>query len=503
MRIVLEKLVILSMALTLLLPFGAVNVSAEEMKSVHATEVAPIDQRFEDSFNIGAAVEPSHLEGESAEVLKHHYNSIVAENAMKPITIQPEEGVFNWEGADKIVNFAKENDMYLRYHTLVWHNQVPDWFFLDEEGKPMVDETDPKKQKANKELLLNRLRTHIQTVVEHYKDEVDAWDVINEVVDDNGDLRQSPWYQITGTDYIKVAFETASEFAGEDAMLYINDYNNEVDGAKRDTFYKLVKELLDEGVPIDGVGLQSHIQIGWPSIEETRESIQKYANLGLDIQVTELDVSIYGWPPSGEYNTEDEIPYSVLEEQADRYEELFDLYEEMDEEISNVTFWGVADNHTWLDDRAEEYSDDGKGKDAPFVFDSEYNVKLAYYAMMDIEHPRDYSSTFLSPITPDKLNNMKQGRTVPVKFELTDGQGDHITGVEAKLYITKVLADGSLGTEVEAVASGKANQDNLFRPTGKDKYIYNWNTKSLERGTYQLSVKVGNHPLDTVQIRLK
>src|SRR5699024_4730380 len=96
------------------------------------------------------------------------------------------------------------------------------------------------------------------------------------------------------------------------------------------------------------------------------------------------------------------------------------------------------------------------------VFRIKHNVKLAYYAMMDIEHPRDYSSTFLSPITPDKLNNMKQGRTVPVKFELTDGQGDHITGVEAKLYITKVLADGSLGTEVEAVASGKANQDNLF-----------------------------------------
>src|SRR5699024_5906726 len=158
--------------------------------------------------------------GESAEVLKHHYNSIVADNAMKPITIQPEEGVFNWEGADKIVNFAKENDMYLRYHTLVWHNQVPDWLFLDEEGKPMIEEPNTKKQKANKELLLNRLRTHIQTVVEHYKDEVDAWDVINEVVDDNGDLRQSPWYQITGTDYIKVAFETASEFAGEDAMLY-------------------------------------------------------------------------------------------------------------------------------------------------------------------------------------------------------------------------------------------------------------------------------------------
>lgn len=501
---VLKKPIISGLALTtLIVPFGSVNVIAQETDSVHALEVDQIDKRFEDSFKMGAAVEPFQLEGESGEVLKYHYNSIVAENAMKPMYIQPEEGEFHWEDSDKIVNFAKENDMYLRYHTLIWHNQVPDWFFIDEEGKQMVDETDPEKQAANKELLLERLETHVRTVVERYKDEVDAWDVVNEVVDDNGELRNSPWYQITGTDYIKVAFETARKYAGEDAMLYINDYNNEVASAKRDTFYNLVRELLNEGVPIDGVGLQSHIQIGWPSIEETRESIEMYASLGLDIQITELDVSIYGWPPSGEYNTEEEIPYSVLEEQADRYQELFDLYEEMDEEISNVTFWGIADNHTWLDDRAQEYSDDGMGKDAPFVFDSDYNVKLAYYAMMGIEHPRDYSSTFLAPIKPDELNTFKQGRTVPVKIELTDKQDAPITGTEVKLYVTEVLDDGSLGTKEEAIASGKANQGNLFRATGEGKYMYNWNTETMEKGRYQLSVEVGNHPLDTIQIRIK
>ncbi|WP_082918135.1 endo-1,4-beta-xylanase [Oceanobacillus sp. Castelsardo] len=500
---ILKKPMITGMALTLMLPLGVNSVSAEESDAIHATEVAPMDQRYEDSFKIGAAVEPDQLEGESAEVLKHHYNSIVAENAMKPMYIQPKEGEFYWEDADKIVQFAKENDMYFRYHTLVWHSQVPDWFFLDEEGKPMVDEQDPEKREKNKQLLLERERTHIKTIVERYKDDVDAWDVVNEVIDDGGGLRESPWYEITGKDFIKVAFETAREYAGEDAMLYINDYNNEVDDVKRDDFYDLVKELVDEGVPIDGVGFQSHIQLGWPSIEETRESIEMFADLGLDVQITELDVSIYGWPPSGEYNTEDEIPNSILEELADRYRDLFDLYEELDDKISNVTFWGIADNHTWLDDRAQEHSDDGKGKDAPFVFDSEYNVKPAYYAMMDLVDPRDLSSTFFSPIKSGKLNSMKQGRTVPVKMELVDEQGNDVSGEEAKLYITEVSADGKLGPKEEAVSSGKANQGNLFRSLGKGKYMFNWNTKSLEKGTYQLSVEVGNYTVDTVQINLK
>lgn len=500
---VLKKTIISGMALTLLLPFGAGHVFAQNSEPIHATDVAPMDERFEDSFGIGAAVEPFQLEGESAEVLKYHYNSIVAENAMKPMYIAPEEGEYYWEDADQIVNFAKENDMYLRYHTLVWHSQIADWFFLDEEGNPMVEEEDPEKREENKQLLLDRMRDYIKTVVLRYKDDVDAWDVVNEVVEDGGGLRESAWYQITGTDYIRVAFETAREYAGEDAMLYINDYNNEVDSVKRDDFYNLVKELLEDGVPIDGVGLQSHIQLNWPSIEETREAIQMYSDLGLDVQITELDVSIYGWPPSGEYKTEDEIPDSILEEQANRYRDLFNLYEEMDEAISNVTFWGIADNHTWLDDRAKEYSDDGRGKDAPFAFDTQYNVKPAYYAIMGLKDPRDYSSTFLSPIKPNEINNMKQGRTVPVKLKLTDESGDDATGVEAKLYVTEVFDDGTLGSKEEARSSGNANIGNLFRSAGNGKYIFNWNTKSLAKGMYQLSVEVDNYTVDTVQIYLR
>lgn len=381
---VLRKPIISGLALALLLPVGG-NAASAATETRSALEVPSISERYENSFKIGAAVEPYQLEGINAEVLKRHYTSIVAENVMKPVNIQPEEGKFNFTEADKIVQFARENNMDLRFHTLIWHSQVPDWFFLDKKGNPMVEETDPKQREKNKKLLLKRVENHVKTIVQRYKDDVDAWDVVNEVIDDYAPnekgLRESPWYQITGTDYIKVAFETARKYGGEDAKLYINDYNTEVEG-KRDLLYGLVKELLDQGVPIDGVGHQAHIQIGWPSIQQIEDSINLFASLGLDNQITELDVSLYGWPPRPAYPTYEEIPDSEFERQAVRYNALFELYEKLDNKISNITFWGIADNHTWLNDRAEQYND-GIGKDAPFVFDPDYNVKPSYDAIID------------------------------------------------------------------------------------------------------------------------
>ncbi|MBT2678762.1 endo-1,4-beta-xylanase [Bacillus sp. ISL-35] len=381
---VLRKPFLTGLALALFLPAGLSSASAAEPVSALDVDVE-LDERYADSFDIGAAVEPSMLEGKDAAVLKRHFNSIVAENVMKPINIQPEEGKFTFEEADKIVKFAKENGMELRFHNLVWHSQVPEWFFLDKEGNKMVDETNPKQREKNKKLLLKRLETHIKTIVKRYKNDVSSWDVVNEVIDEYAlnekGLRESPWYQITGTDYIKVAFETANRFAAKDAKLYINDYNTEVE-PKRTHLYNLVKELVEEGVPIDGVGHQAHIQIGWPSLQEIEDSINMFAGLGLDNQITELDVSLYGWPPRPAYPAYDEIPASEFERQALRYDQLFQLYEKLGDKISSVTFWGVADNHTWLNDRAEEYND-GVGVDAPFVFDNEYNVKPAYWAIID------------------------------------------------------------------------------------------------------------------------
>ncbi|MDT8859659.1 endo-1,4-beta-xylanase [Alkalihalobacillus sp. MEB130] len=396
---VLRKPIIAGLALSLVLSGGIGSVAAQgnghkgvfgegqkgnENVQPHAWQVAPLAERYESDFDIGAAVEPWQLNGRQGKILKHHYNSIVAENAMKPISLQPEEGQWNWEGADQIVEFARENDMNLRFHTLVWHNQVPDWFFLDEDGNPMVDETDPEKREENKDLLLERLETHIKTVVERYKDDVDSWDVVNEAIDDGTPnergLRESVWYQLTGDEYIRVAFKTAREYAGEDAMLYINDYNTEVT-PKRDHLFNLVEELVNDGVPIDGVGHQAHIQIGWPTLDEMTESFNMFTELGLDNQVTELDVSLYGWPPDNAYETYADIPADDFENQAVRYNQLFELYEELGDDISSVTFWGIADNHTWLDDRAEQFS--GVGIDAPFLFDENYRVKPAFWRVID------------------------------------------------------------------------------------------------------------------------
>ncbi|MFV2049768.1 endo-1,4-beta-xylanase [Metabacillus sp. YM-086] len=381
---VLRKPIISGLALALLLPVGMSTASAAtttEKPSISALTAPQLDQRYKDSFTIGAAVEPSQLEGKDAIMLKRHYNSIVAENVMKPINIQPEEGKFNFKEADKIVKFAKENNMDIRFHALIWHSQVPDWFFLDEEGNEMVNETDPGRREENKKLLLERVEKHVETIVERYKDDVKSWDVVNEVIDDGGGLRNSAWYQITGTDFIKVAFKTAKKHGGEDVKLYINDYNTEVE-PKRTDLYNLVKDLLDQGVPIDGVGHQSHIQLGWPTLQQTEDSINLFASLGLDNQITELDVSLYGWPPKPAYATYSDIPADVFEAQAERYDALFKLYERLDDKISNVTLWGITDNHTWLDDRAKQYND-GVGKDAPFVFDPDYKVKPAYWAIID------------------------------------------------------------------------------------------------------------------------
>ena len=403
---VLRKPILSGLALALLLPVGS-TVGAEtnisNKPSISGLTAPQLDQRYKDSFTIGAAVEPYQLlDAKDSQMLKRHFNSIVAENVMKPSSIHPSENVYNFEQADKIMEFAKENGMEVRGHTLVWHSQVPNWFFTDKEGKWMPNEIDPVKRSANKELLLQRLRDHIKTVVTRYKDDVKSWDVVNEVIDEwgsqPGGLRNSAWYQIAGTDYIKVAFETAREYAAQDAKLYINDYNSEVT-PKRTYLYNLVKSLKEQGVPIDGVGHQAHIQIGWPSEKEIEDTINMFAELGLDNQITELDVSMYGWPVMA-YPTYDSIPGQKFIDQADRYDRLFKLYEKLGDKISNVTFWGIADNHTWLNDRADVYYDaEGNvvtntnatyarvvrrsGKDAPFVFDPEYNVKPAYWAIID------------------------------------------------------------------------------------------------------------------------
>ena len=341
------------------------------------TDIPSLAEAYADHFPIGAAITPEQTEGPMAELLKKHVNMLVAENVMKPYILQPTEGQFRFEQADKIVEFAKANGMELRFHTLVWHQQTPAWFFYDKEGKRMVDETDPAKREENKKLLLERLENHIRVIVNRYKDDIKSWDVVNEVVEPNDPdgLRNSEWYQIAGIDYIVTAFRAAREAGGPDIKLYINDYSTD-DPAKRDRLYELVKELLDRGVPIDGVGHQTHISVEWPSVSSVIESMRKFAELGLDNIVTEMDMSVYAWNDRRDYG--DDIPEAVMQKQADRYREFFQAFRDNKDILSAVVFWGIADSHTWLHD----FPVQGR-TDAPLLFDQNLQAKPAFWSVIE------------------------------------------------------------------------------------------------------------------------
>ncbi|GGG22704.1 endo-1,4-beta-xylanase [Paenibacillus abyssi] len=334
------------------------------------TDIPKLREVYENYFTIGAAVEAYQLSGKHKEMLDYHYNALVAENAMKPAYLQPNPGNYQWATADQLINFAHDNNMYFRFHTLVWHSQAAEWMFQDEQGNYL----DPTPE--NKELVLARLEAYLREVVGRYKDKVDAWDVVNEVIDEsqpNG-MRDSRWYQLTGLDFIRTAFRVTRE-VDPDGKLYINDYSTH-NPRKRDFLFDLVQQLRAEGVPIDGVGHQTHINISNPSIALISESIRKFGEVGLDNQITELDISVY----SNNSDAHEVVPQELLLKQGYRYKELFEELKRLDEEgnyISNVTLWGIADDHSWLHNRPITR------QDAPFPFDKQFQAKPAYWGMAD------------------------------------------------------------------------------------------------------------------------
>lgn len=318
-----------------------------------------LKQLFEGDFKIGAAVNPHTIQSQ-AELLIRHFNSITAENEMKFGSVHPEEHRYTFEAADELVAFARRNGMAMRGHTLVWHNQTTEWLFQDAQGNHV-----------GKDVLLERMRSHIQMVVGRYKGDIYAWDVVNEVIADEGEalLRRSKWLDIAGEHFIVKAFEYAHE-ADPQALLFYNDYN-ESHPQKRDKIYRLVKSLLDQGTPIHGIGLQAHWNLFDPSLDDIRRAIDKYASLGLQLQLTELDMSVFAFD---DRRTDLAEPTSeMLELQAQRYEAIFRLLKEYSSVISSVTFWGAADDYTWLDD----FPVRGR-KNWPFLFDARHRPKPAY-----------------------------------------------------------------------------------------------------------------------------
>lgn len=359
---------------------GCKNQTGNEEQVALATEEQQqekgLKDYYSDYFPMGVAVAPNTVEGESAELIKREFNSITPENVMKMGPIHPEKDRFYWEDADKIAAFAKENDLKMRGHALVWHQQTGGWIFEAEDGG-----------KVTKEELLSRMKTHIDSVVTRYKGTIYSWDVVNEAIadDPNEFLRNSDWYDIAGEDFIIKAFEYAHA-ADPEAKLYYNDYNAIIP-EKRDRIYKLLKMLVDRDVPIHGVGIQGHWSIYGPSEEELREAMEMYSSLGLDVQITELDVSLYPWEKEQRERRPDDVDEFTPEleqRQIEAYDMFFEVFRDYKDVLSGVTFWNLSDQYTWLD----HYPVEGR-KNYPLLFDENMERKKVYYEVIDFENEEE------------------------------------------------------------------------------------------------------------------
>gem|GEM_PF-2304824 len=396
------------------------------------TDIPSLKTVLAPNFKIGSAISQGRIVGAHGQLLSKHFNSVTAENDMKWGPIHPTETTYNYGPADALVNYAVANGMQVRGHTLVWHEQNPPWLFLDANGQTMTPTP------ANKALLLQRLDTHIRAVMGHFGNNVQAWDVVNEVIDPSqmDGFRRSMWFQICGTDYIDKAFQVAREMSPT-AKLYINDFSTHVP-AKRTFLRNLVQDLKNRGIPIDGVGHQMHVNIDAPSATEVIDTINVFSAIsGIDNQITEMDISVYN-NGTQMYNV---IPRGVLRKQGYRYRDLFNAYRSLQGKISSVTVWGLADDNTWLSNfpiaRLE----------APLLFDDILQAKYAYWGVVDprrlLETPFDFDGdrkTDISIFRPGPgewwYNRSSNGGNTALQFGNstdrlvpTDYTGDGITDV--------------------------------------------------------------------------
>jgi endo-1,4-beta-xylanase len=318
---------------------------------------------------LGTAVDYAYLDPHNIHHgLLRHFNAYVYGNEMKQDALQPAEGRFNWTKGDALIEYAEKNGKKVRGHTLVWHQQVPSWLFQGSGPDGL----------ATKEELYRRMENHIKTAMSQYKGKIDSWDVVNEAVGDDGNPRNSNYYKIVGSyEYIANAFRWAHE-ADPEAKLFINDYGVEAGGEKQDGYFKLVSDLLAQGVPINVVGLQAHISISWPSVADLRNTIRRFAALGLKVQITELDMSIYANGGEAKKRADREI----LLDQAFKYRALFEMFREEARagNLDMVIVWGMADDDTWLNNHPVP----GR-TDYPLFFGKDLRAKPAYWGMVNPE----------------------------------------------------------------------------------------------------------------------
>lgn len=347
-------------------------VSCGNGKQATITEEPALKDVFGDKFLVGVAVnvrQSSEVDTASVKIIKKHFNSIVAEDCMKSANIHPEEDRYNFEQADQFVKFGQENNKAIIGHCLIWHSQLAPWFCVDQKGN-----------NVSAEVLKQRMKDHITTIVTRYKGKIKGWDVVNEAIEEDGSYRKTKFYEILGEEYIPLAFQYAHE-ADPDAELYYNDYGMNVPG-RRDAVVKLVNSLKAKGLRIDAVGMQGHMGMDYPTIEDFEASMLAFAGTGVKVMITEWDMSALPTVKRSANISDtvtfrkamnpypEALPDSVSAVWNARMKAFFNLFLKHADIVERVTAWGVSDGDSWKNN----FPVRGR-KEYPLLFDRNYEMK--------------------------------------------------------------------------------------------------------------------------------
>lgn len=343
-------------------------------------EVSSLRNTFQNEFYIGAALDSSKIKENDKSITEFmgvEFGSITSENIMKSMFIHPQEDVFDYKLSDQFVALGEKLGQHIHGHTLIWHSQLSPW---------MEEINDRKKMDEV-------MKDHIVKITGRYKNRIDSWDVVNEALNEDGTYRETPFFKVLGEEYLAKAFAYAAE-TDPNAILFYNDYNL-TKKSKREGVIKLVKSLQDKGVKIDGVGMQGHWSLNSPSLQEIEESIIEYSALGVEVAITELDITVLPnpWDLDGANVSEnyesnpkmnpypDSLPDSISIQLAERYKSIFELFVKHQDKISRVTFWGVNDGQSWLNNWPI------KGRtNYPLLFDRDFEPKKAYYKVLSTKN---------------------------------------------------------------------------------------------------------------------
>lgn len=372
----------LSLSFIILIFFACNNIKNDNKQDKNVTS---LKGALKDKFYIGTALNLKQIYGNdtaSINIVKNQFDAIVAENCMKAMYMQPREGEFFFDDADKFVEFGEKNNMFITGHCLIWHSQAPSWFFTDDKGKDV-----------SAQVLKERMKTHITTLVSRYKGRIKGWDVVNEAILEDGSYRKSKFYEILGEEFIPMAFQYAHE-ADPDAELYYNDYN-EWYKRKQETIVKMINSFKERGIRIDGIGMQGHVGMDGPNLEEYQAAIDAYTSTGVKVMITEFDLSALPSPRKNvganiseieAYRQEmnpytDGLPDSIANAWTERMASFFQLFLENKDKISRVTLWGVADTDSWKND----FPMHGR-TDYPLLFDRQYKAKAIVHQIIDMAY---------------------------------------------------------------------------------------------------------------------